>query len=85
MQSHQDSQHAELANHRVKECIMLIIDRFEGNYAVVEINSEMISIPKSVLPSNAKEGDVLKIIIDDNETDKRKKHIENLMNKVFKD
>lgn len=66
------------------------IDRFEGNYAVCEKeNREMIDIEKSTLPSNVKEGDVLiitcdKIIIDLEETKKRKGRINDLMNDLFK-
>lgn len=38
---------------------MYIIDRFEGEYAVVEMDEETISIPLCALPAEAKEGDVL--------------------------
>ena len=64
---------------------MLIIDRFEGDFAVVETSKGMISLPKSDLPSGAKEGDVLKLAIDVNETSIRKKKIDGMMNKLFKD
>ena len=68
----------------------LIIDRFENNYAVCEKEDRtMINIEKSKLPENAKEGDVLiikndKIIIDYEETSKRKKIIENLTKDMWK-
>jgi len=63
----------------------VIIDRFEGEYAVVEIEvGKYVDIPKILLP-NSKEGDVIKIEIDRNGTEERKKHIQNLMNDVFKD
>lgn len=63
----------------------VIIDRFEGEYAVVEIETgKCINIPKILLP-NAKEGDVIKIEIDNEETKQRKKHIQDLMNSVFED
>jgi hypothetical protein len=68
----------------------LIIDRFENNYAVCEKEDRtMINIEKSKLPQNAKEGDVLiikndKIIIDYEETLKRKKIIENLTEDIWK-
>lgn len=38
---------------------MYIIDRFEGEYAVVEMDEEMLTIPLCELPAEAKEGDVL--------------------------
>lgn len=63
----------------------VIIDRFEGDYAVVEIEiGKCVNIPK-VLVSNAKEGDVVSIEINKNDTAERKKHIQELMNKVFED
>ena len=64
---------------------MLIIDRFEGDFAVVETSDGFVNIPKKDLPRNAKEGDVLNINIDSNETDSRKKRIEGMMNNLFKD
>ena len=55
-----------------------IIDRFEGELAVVEFDDEMKDIPKSKLPKEAKVGDVLifdgdKITISKEETNKVKK------------
>jgi hypothetical protein len=64
--------------------VKVVIDRFEGDYAVCEKeNREMIDIKKNILPNEAKENDVLdiegdKIIIDIEETKKRKKDIEEL-------
>ena len=64
----------------------LIIDRFEGDYAVCETeNLEFVNIPKSALPCDAKEGDVISILIDKSETEERKEKIEGLMNSLFKD
>ena len=63
----------------------VIIDRFEGNYAVVEIDvGKFVNIPKILLP-NAKEGDVIKMEKDKKETKNRKKNIQKLMNDVFED
>lgn len=63
----------------------VVIDRFEGEYAVVEIEiGKTVNIPKVLVP-NAKEGDIVNIEVDKNETTKRKKHINKLMNKVFED
>lgn len=62
----------------------VIIDRFEGNFAVCEKeNRKMIDIEKFKIPITSKEGDVLNIIndvitIDLAETEKRKKEIEEL-------
>ncbi|WP_242851750.1 DUF3006 domain-containing protein [Caloranaerobacter sp. TR13] len=63
------------------------IDRFEGKYAIVELeNLKIINILKDKLPQNAKEGDVVVIkdneyYIDIEETQRRKEQIE----KVFED
>ena len=63
----------------------VIIDRFEGEYAVVEIEvAKYVNIPKILLP-NSKEGDVIKIEIDKKETEERKKNLQKLMNTVFED
>lgn len=63
----------------------VIIDRFEGEYAVVEIETgKCINIPKILVP-NSKEGDVVNIGIDEKETEDRKKYIQDLMNNVFED
>ena len=62
----------------------VIIDRFEGNFAVCEKEDrQMVDIKKSKIPTTAKEGDVLNIdkdmiTIDSVETEKRKKEIEEL-------
>lgn len=67
-----------------------IIDRFEGNIAVVEFDDEIKDIPKSKLPKEVNVGDVLlfdgdKMTIDKNETKKLKKEIEDLMDELFED
>jgi len=62
----------------------VIIDRFEGDFAVCEKEDrKMIDIKRKKIPATAKEGDVLDITndmitIDFKETEKRKKEIEEL-------
>ena len=62
----------------------LIINRFEGDYAVCEAEErKMINIPRRKLPSEAKEGDVLNVVGDHitvniSKTLERKKYIEEL-------
>jgi len=63
---------------------MLIIDRFEGEFAVIETSNGFINIPKIDLPDNAKESDVLTLSLDKCETEARKKHIEGMMSNIFK-
>lgn len=61
----------------------VIVDRFEGDYAVVEIAiGKCVNIPRVLVP-DAKEGDIIKIEIEKEETEKRKKYIKDLMNNVF--
>lgn len=67
----------------------VIIDRFEGKYAVCEKeNLEMINIDIYKLPTGAKEGDVLiiegnSIRIDEKETESRKERIKKLMEDLW--
>ena len=56
---------------------MNIIDRFEGEFAVVETDSGMIDVPRAELPENAAEGDVLvnnegTWYVDENATEERR-------------
>lgn len=69
-----------------------IIDRFEEEYAVVEIITKepyFIDIKKNKLPKDAVQGDVLivgeKITIDEKETQKRKAHIDELFEELFEE
>jgi hypothetical protein len=64
---------------------LLIIDRLEGDFDVVESGAGLINIPKADLPAKSREGDVLIIQVDDQATGKRKQKIEGLMNSLFKD
>lgn len=64
----------------------VIIDRFEGDFAVVELeNKQFINMPKKLLPIGAKEGSVISIELDQEETEKRSKRISGLMNDLWKD
>ena len=61
----------------------VIVDRIEGDYAVVEIDKgKMCNLPIEVVP-NVKEGDIVTITINKDKTEERKKIIEELMNSVF--
>ena len=61
----------------------VIVDRIEGDYAVVEVDKgKMCNLPIEVVP-NVKEGDVVTITINKDKTEERKKTIEELMNSVF--
>ena len=71
--------------------IYFSIDRFEDNFAVCENRQtgELINIPISELPENAKEGSILalkngKYILDIESTKKEQKEIKNLVDNLFK-
>jgi len=67
----------------------LIIDRFEGDFAVCETEDrKMINIKRSLLPGDAKEGDVIirtsdGYRIDKDETAERKKRISKLIDDIW--
>ena len=66
---------------------MFIIDRFEGQYAIIEINRRTFHIPKTLLPKDAKPGDVIKIqiTVDKDATETRKQAIDKLADELFED
>lgn len=67
---------------------MLIIERFEGEYAVIETDDGYINIKRSILPDNCKEGDIIteengNYQIEKDETDKRREKIKKLQNSLW--
>jgi hypothetical protein len=67
---------------------LYVLDRFEGDFAVLIDDNQILNIRRSMLPANAKEGDCImckggQYFIDETETVKRKKQIEKLMNELF--
>lgn len=61
-----------------------IIDRFEGKFAVVELEDRtMANVEKNALPANAKEGDVIFVDIEIEETQQRKDAIRAKMEKLI--
>ncbi|KJS81778.1 MAG: hypothetical protein JM58_16230 [Peptococcaceae bacterium BICA1-8] len=64
---------------------MFIIDRFEGDWAVIEYNGKTFNIPQEILPSTAKEGDVinLSLTMDKEATEARKKKAKSLFEDMF--
>ncbi|WP_414839750.1 DUF3006 domain-containing protein [Carnobacterium sp. TMP28] len=67
-----------------------IIDRFEGELAVIEFGEDMRDIPKNKLPDDSKVGDVLifegdTITIDRAGTAKLRIEIEELMKELFEE
>ncbi|WP_035293051.1 DUF3006 domain-containing protein [Clostridium sp. KNHs214] len=67
-----------------------IIDRFEGNFAVVELdNGEIIDIERVKIPKEAKEGDVIdigeEIKVDVEETKRVKDDIEKMVEHMWEE
>ena len=61
----------------------VIIDRFEGNFAVVEAEGKFVDMPAELVPQGAKEGSVLSITIDETETQNREEKIRSMLNQLF--
>jgi hypothetical protein len=66
-----------------------VIDRFEGEYAVVEIGDEIKTIRRNDIPAEAQEGDVVVLenqqwIIDRKDTEILRKEIKELADKLWK-
>ena len=70
-----------------RENNMLILDRFEEGFAVIEDGGKMLTIKRALLPANAKEGDVLTLEnktykVDENATKARREMILKKMRKL---
>ncbi|QEK10964.1 DUF3006 domain-containing protein [Crassaminicella thermophila] len=67
----------------------VIIDRFEGDYALCEKeDKKIIHIKREKIPTYAREGDALwidkdKVIVDEYETKKRKREIEEMIEDLW--
>ena len=65
--------------------MQVIIDRIEGEFAVVELDDgSILDVPKRLF-NDAKEGDIIDISINHKLTNERTKEIENLMDDLFVD
>ena len=59
-----------------------VIDRFEGDYAVVETDNGVVNMPKVLLPG-ACEGDTIEITLLKEETVSKKEAQQKRLNKLF--
>ena len=66
---------------------MLIISRFEEDWAVIELDNTIFNVPKILLPKHSKEGDVISISItvDQQTTASRKQQIDALAKDLFEE
>ncbi|MGE5579239.1 MAG: DUF3006 domain-containing protein [Bacillota bacterium] len=64
----------------------LIIDRFEGNLAVIEYEGKTFTLPRALLPRDAKEGDVLNftVEVDHDTTEARRTRVKSLEDRLFR-
>lgn len=62
---------------------MLIIDRFENGYALIETPGGLISLPAAELPPEAREGDVLRIVVDPDATRAREAEMRKRLDALF--
>ncbi len=63
--------------------LKVILDRFEEDFALVELeNKEIVNIPR-ILVSEAEEGDIIEIRICKEETRQRQEEIEKIANDLF--
>jgi DNA-directed RNA polymerase subunit H (RpoH/RPB5) len=61
----------------------VVIDRFEGDKAVLELPDQTFVDAPAILFKNAKEGDVVLIAVDSEETRLRKEEAERIMKKMM--
>lgn len=62
------------------------IDRFEGEYAVVEIDDgSFANLPLALVPKGADEGSVISITLDTAAAESRRKEVGRLMDKLFEE
>lgn len=65
------------------DILKVIVDRFEGEFAVVEMEDKtMVNMPKCLIPES-REGDVIIIKIDEEETANRKKRMKDMMRNLW--
>ncbi|MGI6711404.1 MAG: DUF3006 domain-containing protein [Bacillota bacterium] len=63
-----------------------VIDRFEGQWAIIDYCGVIFQVPRGLFPKNAKEGDIIRITIqvDKERTDKSRNELNDLMD-LFED
>ena len=66
---------------------MLVIDRIEADWAVIEYGKKTFNIPLSLLPQGAKEGDVINVLVtvDESAAKSRTDDIKALAKDLFED
>ena len=64
---------------------MLILERFEGEWAILELEGKVFRIPAELLPPEAKEGMCLElnVAVDDGATEARAAEIRKIFDQFF--
>lgn len=63
--------------------MLWIIDRIEGNFAVVKCGEKSFDVPLSFLPDGASEGDCLKVLKDNSSTADKEKKADAVLRDLF--
>jgi len=67
-----------------------VVDRFEQELAVIEVDGASLTVPRNQLPDGVQPGDAVRfeddgIVIDEDETARRKQEIDALMDELWED
>ncbi|MEW6546492.1 MAG: DUF3006 domain-containing protein [Bacillota bacterium] len=63
---------------------LLVVDRFEGEWVVLEWKGRTFSVPRGLLPEGAREGDCLRwhLEVDGEATAARRRQVRNLLDQL---
>lgn len=61
-----------------------VIDRFEGEFAVIETDSGTVDMPKCLLPKETCEGSIIEINVLEQETKEQKEKMQERLNNLFR-
>lgn len=63
---------------------MLIVDRFEGDWAVLEWEGQAFSVPRALVPGDAREGDCLtwRLQVDRQNSAERRRRVRSLLDRL---
>ncbi len=62
----------------------LIVDQIDENKAVLETEQgEIITVDAAFLPPEAQEGDIIRVLVDREQTEKKKEEIRNLLKDLW--
>jgi len=71
----------------IMEKTKVIIDRFEGDFAILKTESDSFSIPRSILSPSLKEGDIRYITVSDSQEEESSQEelARSVLNEVLKE